>query len=261
MIKLEVHGLEPAIRGMRNPKRSKGHPNPGDSGRCESTTIDCSCCIYGDYNGQFCTATEFNPFILGPKDEKLAVSLAQAGPVHGKFLRQIQVWVDITAPLYWWKEFDTYKVGTTANSASTMHMIMEDPFEITDFSTDHLNAGHYGLLAVIVATLNEDRRNYLLHDQWLKEHAGRDFNDPFYDDKVEYHEDKKKHYWWQIIQTLGTNYNQLRTINLNYEVLRNIYNNRRYHKLDEWKEFCKWIETLPYSELITGVDKDGHKVL
>lgn len=258
---LEVHGLEPAIRGMRNPKRTKGHPNPGDSGYCDDTVIECKECPHSDADGMYCTALEYNPFILGPKDRKLANNLCKGGPVHAKFLRQIQVWIDITAPFYWWKEFETYKVGTTSNSASTMHMITKDPFEITDFSTEHLDAGHYGLLAIVVATLNDDRRGYLLHDQWLKEHSARDFNDPQYDDKVKYHEDRKQHYWWQIIQTLGTNYNQLRTINLNYEVLRNIYSNRRWHKLDEWRELCKWIETLPYSELITGVDENGNQVL
>ena len=163
---------------------------------------------------------------LGDNDHKLMTSLAKGGAVHAKYRRMIPVFLTINAPLYWWKEFDTYKVGTVANSCSTMHKIQAKEFTIDDFSKEHLNRNSGWLLEEIVATLNMERDNFLLSgNKWA---------------------------WWQLIQLLPTSYNQKRTVMLNYEVLVNIYHSRKNHKLDEWHTFCDWIKTLPYSELITG---------
>lgn len=214
MIKIEnaeVMGWEAAIRGMRNPM------NSWDKSDSFHTFI-------ADERTQ-----EEKPFehFIGPADLKLMKRLADAGPVHGKFLRMIAVYLDITAPLYWWKEFDTYKVGTVANSCSTMHRIHAKEFTLEDFSTDHLTDYSKGVLEdLIVETLNAYRERYL---------AGMDKED-----------------WWQMIQLLPSSYNQKRTVMLNYEVLRNMHEYRKEHKLDEWREFCAWIETLPYAGLITG---------
>lgn len=180
--------------------------------------------------------------MIGPKDLDLMHRLCAAGSDHHKFMRMIVVYCDITAPLYWWKEFDTYKVGTVANSCSTMHKIHDKEFFVSDFSEDHLLMDRpedkiYNekgdnialapneLLGLIAATLNLYRNKYL--------------------------ETKNKEYWWQIIQLLPSSYNQKRTVMLNYEVLANMYKSRKNHKLDEWHDFCDWIKTLPYSELIT----------
>lgn len=176
-------------------------------------------------------------FIMGDNDYDLAKRLRDGGPVHAKYRRMIQVFVTITAPLYWWKEFDTYKVGTVANSCSTMHKIHEKEFTIEDFSCEHLmsKAQVYNgyvptsVLECIIGALNEFRKLYL--------------------------ETKDKSYRWQMIQLLPTSYNQKRTVMLNYEVLANIYKSRKDHKLDEWHTFCHWIEELPYSELITGYEE------
>lgn len=169
--------------------------------------------------------------ILGKNDLELAKKLVKSGPDHSKFLRMIPVVLDLTAPLYFFKEFDTYKVGTVANSCSTMHTITSKPFELDDFSHEHLWS---------TATMN-------LMDTIKILNIWRDaYNHPNSCD------DYKKQSWWQIIQLLPESYNQKRTVMLNYEVLRSIYNARREHKLDEWRTFCKWIEALPYSELITG---------
>lgn len=209
----ETYGWEAAIRGMRNPMNSW----------CESDTV------YDSYHEK-----GFSPMI-GGKDLTLMKKLSAAGDDHGKYLRMITVMADVTAPLYWWKEYDTYKVGTVANSCSTMHKIAEKEFTWDDFSTEHLgttpncdpiyiNAFEGALIA-----LNEARRCYL------------DTGD--------------KAYWWQMIQLLPSSYNQKRTVQLNYAVLKNIYHARRNHKLDEWRSFCTWIESLPYSELITEQGK------
>lgn len=163
---------------------------------------------------------------IGPNDLALMKKLAKAGTDHRKFMRMITVYVDITAPLYWWKEFDTYKIGTVANSCSTMHKIHAKKFEMGDFSTEHLLPVSFKCLGFTVKTLNEMRDLYL--------------------------ETKDKKYWWQMIQLLPSSYNQKRTVMLNYEVLVNIYKSRYNHKLDEWHDFCSLIEGLPYSELITG---------
>jgi hypothetical protein len=174
-------------------------------------------------------------FALGNNDAKLMKKLSQAGTDHRKYMRMIPVYVRITAPLYWWKEFDTYKVGTVANSCSTMHKIQEKEFTLDDFSCEHLD-----LLNVkpsydinFVSSLKEILRYLnLARDKYL--------------------ETKDKKYWWQMIQLLPSSYNQTRNVMFNYEVLANMYHSRKNHKLDEWRDFCKWIETLPYSELIIG---------
>ena len=152
--------------------------------------------------------------------------LSNAGTDHRKFMRMMPVYVRITAPLYWWKEFDTYKVGTVANSCSTMHKIHEKEFTLEDFSTEHLYDDEYELLKKVIEALNGDRELYL--------------------------ESLKKNDWWQMIQLLPSSYNQTRNVMMNYEVLANIYKSRKDHKLDEWRGFCGWIKTLPYSELIIG---------
>ena len=183
---------------------------------------------------------------IGPNDLDLMKRLVKAGTDHRKFMRMITVYVDITAPLYWWKEFDTYKVGTVANSCSTMHKIHEKEFTLDDFSCEHLGV-------LVPAELNDGDEVYQnLWEESLKRTikdlniARGYYNDEKRDPKL------KKKYWWQMIQLLPSSYNQKRTVMLNYEVLANIYKSRKDHKLDEWHAFCDWIETLPYSELITG---------
>ena len=169
---------------------------------------------------------------IGFNDHDLMTRLRNAGTDHRKFMRMITVYLDITAPLYWWKEFDTYKVGTVANSCSTMHKIHAKEFTLEDFSYEHLTAESITFgLEPIIDILNKNRELYL---QW------------------ENIDEEKKTLWWQMIQLLPSSYNQKRTVMLNYEVLANIYKSRRNHKLDEWLTFCDWIEELPYSELITG---------
>lgn len=239
----EVMGWEHAIRGMRNPMNSWDKMDSGYEPEFENPT--------GPVKGVF---------VIGPNDLDLMTRLCNAGTDHRKFMRMITVYVDITAPLYWWKEFDTYKVGTVANSCSTMHKIAAKEFTREDFSHEHLlymepipcrDYSALGMLNETIHNLNMFRKLYL--------------------------ETKDKKYWWQMIQLLPSSYNQKRTIMLNYEVLANIYKSRRNHKLDEWclhKEtisnidstsqakyakphkkiigFCDWIESLPYSELITG---------
>ena len=223
MIKLEkyeVLGWEHAVRGMRNPK---------NSWKMSDSLMSTA-------------AIEEGWAALGPKDLDLMNRLRNAGTDHRKFMRMITVYVDITAPLFWWKEFDTYKVGTVANSCSTMHKIHDKEFTWEDFSMEHLlriedqdipysSNAHYifdyiEIKNAIIDALNTARQMYL--------------------------ETKDKKYWWQMIQLLPSSYNQKRTIMLNYEVLANMYKSRKNHKLDEWREFCEWIESLPYAELITG---------
>ena len=165
-------------------------------------------------------------FVLGENDRKLMTSLAKGGAVHAKYRRMIPVFLTINAPLYWWKEFDTYKVGTVANSCSTMHKIQAKEFTLDDFSVEHLNDKSKYILDITLDYLNAVREAFLFT--------------------------KDKEFWWQMIQLLPTSYNQKRTVMLNYEVLVNIYHSRKNHKLDEWHIFCDWIKGLPYSELITG---------
>lgn len=232
MIKLErtsVMNFENAVRGMRNPLNSW---ELSDSMLCkgrdgfEDCTINPAgvCPRHEDFSHDI--------FCIGKDDFKLAMKLCKAGSDHRKFMRQIFVSVDITAPLYWWKQFDTYKVGTVSNSTSTMHKIHAKEFTLDDFSHEHLWGDEYdidypiGVLNVVIDMLNDRREAFL--------------------------EDKDKTYWYQMIQLLPSSYNQMRTCTLTYENLVNMYHARKNHKLDEWHDFCKWIETLPYSELITG---------
>ena len=170
---------------------------------------------------------------LGVNDYNLLTQLAENGPVHAKYRRMIAVYVDITAPLYWWKEFDTYKVGTVANSCSTMHKIAAKEFTLEDFSHEHLVPAYLDALKRTIDDLNSCREAYQ-------------------DKEVQKNPVWHKQVWWQMIQLLPSSYNQRRTVMLNYEVLANIYHYRKDHKLDEWRDFCQWITTLPYSEIITG---------
>lgn len=176
-------------------------------------------------------------FNVGTNDAYLMQRLANAGTDHRKFMRMMPVYVRITAPLYWWKEFDTYKIGTVSNSCSTMHRITAKKFEYEDFSTDMLMVSGTDYMMKLIVHLNELRDAYLNYDTW---------------DNDGYKKPNKKDIWWQMIQLLPSSYNQTRNVMLNYEVLANIYKSRKDHKLDEWRNFCKWIEELPYSELITG---------
>ena len=235
MIKIEhveTLGWEAAIRGMRNPMNSWA--------KSDSVTKYYFDECEGADNGVY-------RYTIGPNDLDLMTRLRDAGTDHRKFMRMITVYMDITAPLYWWKEFDTYKVGTVANSCSTMHKIADKEFTLEDFSRDHLYAeddidGMYysitaeeeftstDVLKVIIEALNNYRKMYL---------ATKDKKD-----------------WWQMIQLLPSSYNQRRTVMLNYEVLANMYKSRRNHKLDEWVDFCAEIERLPHSELITKKEDD-----
>ena len=207
MIRLErtsVMNLENAMRGARNPMNSWG--------RMDSEY---------DEEGNYC---------LGPKDLDLAKRLRKAGSDHRKFIRQIFVSVDITAPIYWWKEYDTYKVATVANSTSTMHKIHSKPFELEDFSHDHLTESGLEILEGLIEKIEKIRLNFA--------------------------EGKKKEDWYDLIQLLPSSYNQMRTCTLNYETLVNMYYTRRNHKLEEWHEFCRWVEGLPYAgDLIVGESK------
>ena len=201
MIKIEnvdVYGFETAIRGARNPMNSWDRMD--------------SCYNNGEFE-------------IGENDYKLLKNLTIAGPEHRKWNRMVTVTMDITAPLYWWKEYDTYKVGTVANSCSTMHKIQAKAFTLNDFSIEHLDYVCLDTMKVVIKRLNRNRTLF--------------------------NETKDKFYWWQMIQMLPTSYNQKRTVHLNYEVLGSMYHQRRHHKLDEWVEFCDTIKTLPYSEFIT----------
>ena len=219
MIKIEhteIVGWEAAIRGMRNPLNSW---DKSDS-----------------YWGLLEDPSPINPddevfFFVGDNDLDLMKRLCKAGTDHRKFMRMIVVYCDITAPLYWWKEFDTYKVGTVSNSCSTMHKIHSKEFALDDFSHEHILVPEK--LETMIDWLNAYRDAYLNHEQWK-------ITTP------------KKEVWWQMIQFLPTSYNQKRTVMLNYEVLANIYKSRKNHKLDCWRELCQWIKNLPYSEIITG---------
>ena len=216
---VEVVGWEHAIRGMRNPKNS-WDKSDSEFGVLWSENQHADVIVEDDD-----TWISY----IGPNDQRLMMALRNAGTDHRKFMRMIVVYADITAPLYFWKEFSTYKVGTVANSCSTMHTIHKKEFDISDFSTEHLITGPDSPLELMydtIAMLNTMRKFYL--------------------------ETKDKKYWWQMIQLLPSSYNQKRTVMCNYEVLCNMYKSRRNHKLDCWHTLCDWMETLPYSELITG---------
>lgn len=217
--------LEFIIQGMRNAFNSW---DKSDSERCEDKENCDGCLRKEECDIHFISKKEL---ILGPNDVNLMKKLAKAGTDHRKFMRMMPVYVRITAPLYWWKEFDTYKVGTVSNSCSTMHKIQAKEFTLADFSIEHLDDDRSG------AVSNVEWLEYLIH------HLNRD--------RRRFIGTKDKKYWWQMIQLLPSSYNQTRNVMLNYEVLANIYHSRKNHKLDEWVEFCEWIEDLPYSWLIT----------
>lgn len=232
MIKIEyvaAMGWEAAIRGMRNPMNSWKKSDSGWFSSEDDMGVD-----YVQYNSH---SDPPELYFIGSNDLDLMKRLAKAGTDHRKFMRMITVYLDITAPLYWWKEFDTYKVGTVANSCSTMHKIGEKEFTIDDFSHEHLDIRTKQLLEETVKILNDYRSLYVNYNADDFEIKGCP---------------SKKDIWWQMIQLLPSSYNQRRTVMLNYEVLANIYKSRKNHKLDEWRDFCKWIERMPYSEIITG---------
>ena len=238
MIKIEnveVMGWEHTIRGIRN---TMGSWNKSDSGICKGGDDGIGCRNCAAYD---CEHTYDQSWQLGKADHELMMRLAAGGSTHAKYRRMITVYMDITAPLYWWNEFDTYKVETVANSCSTMHKIAAKEFTIEDFSCEHLNRIGTSILWDVIDILNIARKLYL---------DGGNY-------KGEYYIPKDKRVWWQMIQLLPSSYNQKRTIMLNYEVLAGIYPMRKNHKLDEWVEFCKWIETLPYSEIIVGKGDDN----
>lgn len=233
---IEVMGWETAIRGMRNPmnswkKSDSGWHLIGKPGTNQAVAND------KYLREKYC---------IGDNDLDLMKRLAKAGTDHRKFMRMIVVYVDIIAPLYWWKEFDTYKVGTVANSCSTMHKITEKEFTIEDFSCEHLKDFDEPL------RMND---NGLTKYPWFRVSLESTIDTLNYAREL-YLETKDKNYWWQIIQLLPSSYNQKRTVMLNYEVLANIYKSRKNHKLDEWRVFCDWIQTLPFSELIIGGTND-----
>lgn len=211
----DVYGFDAALRGARNPMNSWDLSDSYWDDRDEVTTEDGT-----TYINRIQT-----DYVIGPRDRKLLSSLAQAGPDHGKFLRMITVTADILAPWYWWKEYSTYKIGTVANSCSTMHKLTFKPFEVSDFSVDQSDEINKSRMELLVSWLNEYRDLYI--------------------------ESGEKRYWWDIIQMLPSSYNQLRTVHVNYAVLKAMYHARKNHKLQEWHDFCAWVETLPYAELIT----------
>lgn len=217
MIKIEhweTYGWRAAIRGMRNPK---------NSWEKSDSQFDREVKNYFDEDDVPCI--DISQFLIGPNDLELMVKLCNAGTDHGKFMRMITVTADITAPLYWWKEYDTYKVGTVANSCSTMHKIADKEFTLDDFSHEQMHDAFRADLQRLVKLLNIARNKFL--------------------------ETGDKRFWWDMIQLLPSSYNQRRTVQFNYAVLRNMYHARKGHKLDEWRDFCAWMETLPYSRLIT----------
>lgn len=243
MIKIEktdIHGWEAAIRGARNSFNSWDKSDSAACYFCRDNGTNPGFCDDGLYDK---TIVLSNPdgscFEIGPNDQKLMKKLAKAGPSHAKYRRFITVTMDVTGPLYWWKEMDTYKVGTVGNSCSTMHTIADKEFELEDFSCEHLISDEpiptrvysaKDMMEATVANLNLFRRLYL--------------------------DTKDKKYWWQMIQLLPSSYNQKRTLLVNYEVLANLYHQRKEHKLDEWRTFCEWIKGLPMSEIITGKETD-----
>lgn len=240
MIKFEntqVVGIEHAIRGMRNPMNS-WDKSDSQYGCYQSYCRDCD-----TYKIDKCCSTD-PIYFLGKNDSNLAKKLIKAGTEHRKFLRMINVYVDIIAPLYWWKEFDTYKIGTVSNSCSTMHKIHEKEFTIDDFSHEHLfrNWNNETIMMFQEGDIETLSPTYLLNETIKTLNLCRRL----------YNETKDKKYWLQMIQLLPSSYNQKRTVMLNYEVLSNIYEQRKAHKLDEWKiGFIDWIKSLPYSEMIT----------
>ena len=243
---VDVAGWEAAIRGMRNPMNSWARSDSmfvdGPDGYHD---------IFGEGHMAEISGNVGNGDLIGPYDHKLMMWLADGGPVHAKYRRMIVVYADILAPLYWWKEFDTYKVGTVANSCSTMHKIQAKEFTVEDFSCEHL-------MEDVIKDSDEEQYNYFFcgTDQQFRASYKTALDiiiDVLNHARRMYLKTNDKRYWWQMIQLLPSSYNQLRTVMLNYEVLHHMYYSPRWnHKLDEWREFCQWIKTLPYSEIIVG---------
>ena len=222
------------IEGMRNPMNSWEKADSGNG--CDSGFCSGPCA----FSPQWCGNTPRH--VLGENDHSLMQRLSNAGTDHRKFMRMLPVYVRITAPLYWWKEFDTYKVGTVANSCSTMHKIASKEFTLDDFSCEHIHIRQStDVLKEPIDALNVFRDVYLNGGILSYENGNQ-----------RCYEKNDKEIWWQMIQLLPSSYNQTRNVMMNYEVLANIYKSRKDHKLDEWRNFCKWIEEFPYSELITG---------
>lgn len=224
------------IEGMRNPMNSWEKSDSGIG--CD----DHLCRSHCAFSPEWCGNTQ--RYVVGLNDHSLMQRLSNAGTEHRKYMRMMPVYVRITAPLYWWKEFDTYKVGTVANSCSTMHKIQEKEFTLDDFSHEHLDIRTRKILEETIKALNDYRYIYINYNPDDFEIKGCP---------------SKKDIWWQMIQLLPSSYNQTRNVMMNYEVLANIYRQRKNHKLDEWREFCKWIESLPYSEMITGKEDSDNE--
>ena len=234
MLKLEktdIHGWEAAIRGARNSFNSWDKSDSSPCYFCRDNDANPGFCNDGIYDNMIVLSNpDGSCFEIGPNDQALMKKLSKAGPSHAKYRRFITVTMDVTGPLYWWKEMDTYKVGTVGNSCSTMHKIADKEFKLEDFSWEHLFSDSLATLEKTIEVLNMYRDHY---------------NNSV---KLE----SKNLFWWQMIQLLPSSYNQKRTLLVNYEVLTNIYHQRKGHRLDEWKTFCEWIEGLPMSELIVG---------
>lgn len=246
----EVLGWEHAIRGMRNPMNSWERSDSWFTDNQEGLYN-----IIGDLND--CVPDHIEDVYMGENDHDLMMRLAKGGPVHAKYRRMIAVYVDITAPLYWWKEFDTYKVGTVANSCSTMHKIAAKEFTLEDFSYEHLDDTPRNSIWVTSAKVDENEE-YNGHKVFATTMDILKYTIEMLNAwREEYLETKDKKSWWQMIQLLPSSYNQKRTILMNYEVLANMYKSRKNHKLDEWHDFCDWIRSLPYSELITGEEDEN----
>lgn len=247
MIKLENVGLaspeqmEFIIEGMRNPMNSWDKKDSGYG--CEDKLCWKAC----NFSPEWCGNGQ--KYILGESDHSLMQRLSDAGTEHRKYMRMMPVYVRITAPLYWWKEFDTYKVGTVANSCSTMHKIAEKEFTLEDFSCEHLKN------ACDISVPYTSKITYIFEYKKILEDIIEILNNA----RDLYLETKDKIFWWQMIQLLPSSYNQTRNVMMNYEVLANIYRQRKGHKLDEWREVCKWIESLPYSELIIGKEDSDNE--
>lgn len=245
----DVFGWESAVRGMRNPMNSWDQSDSNFSCKtCEGCVWEHDARVETEETEDWIDTTSWcphSPCRIGENDMKLMKNLAKAGSDHAKYLRMINVTMDVTAPLYWWKEFDTYKVGTVANSCSTMHKIHAKPFTLDDFSHEHLisscgkNGDSLEVLESVIAAMNYWRERFIVANK-IQEDVEGEF-------------EHKKKMWWQMIQLLPSSYNQKRTVQLNYEVLRNQYRARKNHKLVEWHTYCDWITTLPYAkELIIG---------
>ena len=247
---VEVNGWEHAIRGMRNPMNSWEKSDSHLELNCKSCKWDRALSVC-----KYTPLTTCYRYVVGENDKNLMMKLRDAGTDHRKYMRMIVVYLDIVAPLYWWKEFDTYKVGTVANSCSTMHKIAEKKFTPDDFSHEHLDDiwGYEPEVRDMAPTIEfttytDAVTDYVLGPDDILNLTIKMLNRC----RDLYNKTKENTYWWQMIQLLPSSYNQRRTIMLNYEVLANIYKSRRNHKLDEWHTLCDWIETLPCHELITG---------